>query len=149
MFPEDVNRMKACAAQLAGFKKNESQRFSLLVEDVFVCKNPDVNKMIVKYAILSRSTLYVQYVVLSEVYQKESQNLLSGEKTKIDDFQKIGEKLEEVRTELLNQDNNARLENSFVEFYIKDKLELKPEDIAKKIANGELVSEFKSQISED
>jgi hypothetical protein len=52
-----------------------------------------------------------------------------------------------VRTEILNQDNNARLEASFVEFYIKDKLELRPEDIAKKIRNGELVSEFKEDIS--
>jgi hypothetical protein len=147
MFPEDINRMKSTAAQLSGFKKNDSGRFNTVMEEIFVCRNHDINKMIVKYSILSRSTMYVQYVVLSEVYQKESLNLLSGAKTKIDDFQKIGSELEIVRTEILNQDNNARLEASFVEFYIKDKLELRPEDIAKKIRNGELVSEFKEDIS--
>lgn len=149
LYPNDANRAKSCAAELAGFKKNQSGRFNDIVEKIFVCKNSEVNKMIVKYAVLSRSTLYLKYVVLSEVYQQESVNLLSGNKTKIDDFSKIGEELENVKTELLSHDNNMRLEQSFIDFYVKDKLELRPEDIAKKIQNGERIPKVKKEVSQD
>jgi len=149
IYPNDINRAKSAAAELAGFKKNESDRFNELVEKMFVCQIGEINKMIVKYAVLSRSTIYVQYVVLSEVYQQESLNLLSGEKTKIDDFKKIAAELEDVKMEILNQDNNIRLEQSFVDFYIKDKLELRPEDIAKKLENGEPITRVKKAVSKD
>jgi hypothetical protein len=64
--------------------------------------------------------------------------LLSGEKgARVGDFDSLSDKLDSVRQEILSNDNSIKLNEDFMSFYFEDKLYLRPEDIAKKIQQGE------------
>lgn len=131
---KDMWRKKMFAADLAGFVKEENGKYLGKVEDMMKCKNTPVNSMIIRYVMLMRSSLYSKFTILQEVYFNVSEGLLGGN-TKIDDFNKINKELEQCESELLSNDN--LLSDDLTKYYFQDKLELRPEDIAKKLANGE------------
>jgi Zn-dependent M28 family amino/carboxypeptidase len=66
--------------------------------------------------------------------------LLSGEKgTKIAEFDLLSDKLDEVRNDLFRKDNSPDLQKEFMAFYFEERLMLRPEDIAKKLKQGDVV----------
>jgi hypothetical protein len=134
----DLKKIKVSAAELAGFKKQEDGRFLSNVEEILACKNIDVNRMIIRYALSHKSALYSKFVIYSELHLSEMGKLLSGEKgARVGDFDSLSDKLDSVRQEILSNDNSIKLSEDFMSFYFEDKLYLRPEDIAKKIQQGE------------
>lgn len=131
----DIKKLKAKAADLAGFIKQEDGRYLSNVEAVLVCQNREVNKMIVRYVLQHRNALYERYVLYSGLYQNQMEAMIAGEKvSKLSDFDALGDKLDEIRQQLFNQDKSKPLQDELQAFYFEDRLLLRPEDIAKKLA---------------
>ncbi|MDU9793817.1 hypothetical protein RGC27_08235, partial [Helicobacter pylori] len=52
----------------------------------------------------------------------------------IRNFQMLGTQLDGIKQELLSGDKNLKLQEDLMQYYFEDKLELRPEDIARKRA---------------
>lgn len=135
----ESTRLKIKAADLAGFVRQDDGRFLSNVENVLNGGNEIANRMIIRYVVQHKNSLYTRFVMYQELYENEMNKLRSGEKgaAKISEFDTLGDKLDEIRQELFSQDNNIKLQNDFHQFYFEDKLLLRPEDIAEKLRKGE------------
>ena len=130
----DLRKLKVKAAELAGFIKQDDGRFLSNVENVLLCGNRIVNKMIIRYCIQHKNMLYVKYVMYQQLYFTQMEQLLAGEKSgKVSEFDSIGDKIDEIRNQLFNQDKSQKLNSELEAFYFEDKLLLRPEDIARKL----------------
>lgn len=135
----ESTRLKIKAADLAGFVRQDDGRFLSNVENVLNGCNEIANRMIIRYVVQHKNSLYTRFVMYQELYENEMNKLRNGEKgaAKISEFDTLGDKLDEIRQELFSQDNNIKLQNDFHQFYFEDKLLLRPEDIAEKLRKGE------------
>lgn len=136
----EINRLKIKAADLAGFVRQEDGKFLSNVEEVLAGSNEVANRMIIRYVVQHKNSLYTRFVMYQELYENEMQKLRSGDKgvAKISEFDILGDKLDDIRQELFSQDNNQKLQQDFTQFYFEDKLLLRPEDIAEKLRKGEM-----------
>ncbi len=130
----DLNKRKVVAADLSLFTREEGGKFNPKVEDMFRCEIPEINSMIIRYIMMSKSVLFQRYCVYSEAYFNASVKFLAGQ-IKIDEFNKISKELELCESELLAEDN--KLHDDFTQYYFEDRLELRPEDIAERLKKGE------------
>lgn len=133
----DLNRKKIIAADLAGFIKEDNGQYNPKVEELFRCDIPDcpdINPMIIRYLLLSKSALFQRFCILSEAYSNISAKFLTGN-GKIDEFTKLGREIDDCESELLAHDNN--LHEDFTQYYFESRLELRPEDIAERLKKGE------------
>ena len=134
---DDFKKLKAKAAELAGFLKNSEQKFLKPVEEILSCNNRDVNFMIVRYVIHHKSAKYHEMVILKEAHLKISAKVLEDPSAKeLASFKTVGAQVDEIQQELLSGDNNPKLQENLLEYYFEDKLELRPEDIARRRAAG-------------
>jgi len=129
----DLYKKKMVAAELVKFLKEPDGKYDKNVEEVIQCENETVNAMIIRYVTGMKSVLYQKYVLFSELHTRESIKLLNGS-SKIDEYKKISAELENCESQLLSGDN--LLHEDLTRYYFEDKLELRPEDIAIKIAEG-------------
>lgn len=128
----DIKKIKTKAAELAGFKKDEEGRFLKPIEDMITCLNHTVNTMIVRYVVYHKSARYEDMVILSEARSKLSAGLLNNPSDRdIKNFQSLGTQLDEIKQDLLSGDTNKKIQEDLMQYYFEDKLELRPEDIAK------------------
>lgn len=130
----DLWRKKVIAAELALFIKEPGGRFNGKVEQMMKCDVPEVNAMIVRYLTGMNSAKYQRYALLSEKYARISQKFLDGNE-KMDEFNKVSESLEQAEADLLAGDK--LLIPDLTKYYFVDKLELRPEDIALRLSNGD------------
>ncbi len=134
---ENIKQIKGKAAELAGFKKNESGKYNEDVEALMSCQLTEINKMFIRYITLHKSALYHRYAILSEVYDNLSEKLLRTQDTKdVKTFDETGDKLDTIKQDLLSGDNSKKLEDDLNEYYFADRLALRPEDIAAKRQEG-------------
>lgn len=131
----DIKKVKTKAAELAGFKKDSDGRFLKPVESMILCDDRVVNAMIVRYVSLHKSAKYHEMVILSEAHVKVSVNVLeSPSATDIKNFQMLGTQLDSIKQDLLSGDTSKKLQEDLMQYYFEDKLELRPEDVARKRA---------------
>jgi len=131
----DIKKIKTKAAELAGFNKDDNGRFLKPVEEVILCNDRVVNAMIIRYVLEHKSAKYHEMVVLSEAHVKLSVNVLEAPTDKdIKNFQTVGTQVDNIKQELLSGDNSSKLQEDLLHYYFEDKLQLRPEDIARKRA---------------
>lgn len=139
----DIKKVKGKAAELAGFRLQEDGTFLPNVMQMMECNNREVNQMIIRYSVLHKSAKYHQYVVLREAQVKLSVNIIEDpNKANVASFNDVSERVDSAQQELLSGDNNANLQDSFHEYYFENELQLRPEDIAKrltKLKQGETI----------
>ncbi|HMG14780.1 MAG TPA: hypothetical protein VK590_05010, partial [Saprospiraceae bacterium] len=134
---QDIKRLKGKAAELAGFKIQADGNFMGHVMELMECNNRTVNQMIIRYVILHKSAKYHEMVVLREALAKLSVNVVENPTDKdLKNFQVVGERVDNVQQELLSGDNNEHLQSDLFEYYFEDQLQLRPEDVARKIREG-------------
>lgn len=131
---KDLWRRKMIAAELAQFVKEPGGRYKEVVEDMMKCNNKVVNAMIMRYLTGMYSGIYQRYALMCEMHARTSEKMLAGE-AKIDDFNKVCDALEKAEHDLLSGDN--LLIPDLTRYYFEDKLELRPEDIALRLSNGD------------
>ena len=62
---------------------------------------------------------------------------------RVKDLRSIQEELESTMSVILNQDNNLVLKDTVMRYIEEDRLSIRPEDIAMKIAKGETPIQYK------
>jgi hypothetical protein len=135
----DVLKRKIEVAHDCQFKIEEGGTFESVVEDFLRGKNEIVNKKIVQFVFLHRSYKYSYQISVEAAYFNLMLQIQSGETDakNISKLAEIRDELEKNLMELLNQDNNYYLKDTLLRYMEDERLQLRPEDIAKKIQNGE------------
>lgn len=135
-FP-DVLKRKIEIAHEVGFKDVGGGIFEPPIEDLLKGRNQVVNKKIVEYVRLHRNFKYAFLVSIEASYYNLMVDIMGGETKRIGDARSIQTELEDTLMEILNQDNNPYLKDEILRYMEDERLQLRPEDIAKKLQNGE------------
>jgi hypothetical protein len=133
----DVLKRKIEVAHDVGFETEAGGNFIPLVEDFLRGKNEKVNKKICAYVRMHRNYKYAYLVAMDESYYTLMLQIIGGDTKKITDAKNAQEELEGTLLEILNEDNNPTLKDEFLRYMENERLELRPEDIAKKMQAGE------------
>ena len=140
----DVLKRKIEVAHDCEFRVELGGNFEPLVEDFLRGKNKVVNQKAVAYVRLHRNYKYSYIVTMDESYYTIMLEIIGGETKRIKDAKEAQGELEETLLEMLNQDNNPYLRDELLRYLEDERLALRPEDIAKKLQDGETPVEIKS-----
>jgi len=132
----DVLKRKIEVAHDCEFQIETGGNFEPLVEDFLKGKNRIVNQKAVAYVRLHRNFKFAYMVTIEESYYTLMLEILGGETKKIATAKEIQGELEETLLEILNQDNNPYLRDEILRYMEDERLQLRPEDIAKKAQEG-------------
>jgi len=132
----DVLKRKIEVAHDCGFSTVEGGNFESPVEDFLKGKNKIVNRKIVTYVRLHRNYKYSYLVTIDESYYSLMLDILGGETKKIASAKEVQGELEETLLEILGQDNNPYVRDELLRYMEEERIELRPEDIAKKLQEG-------------
>jgi hypothetical protein len=128
----DIMKTKILAAELAGFKRT-SNRFERLVDAMMMCEIEQINAMIVRYVSIQKDVTYQKYCILQEAYARAGKEILDGATKDINQFTKIEDELTATQDELVQNDNSEKIKQELYRFYLEDRVELRPEEIAAKL----------------
>lgn len=135
-FP-DVLKRKIEAAHDVGFEDIGGGQFESPIEDLLKGRNQVVNKKVVEYVRLHRNFKYAFLVSIEASYYNIMVDIMGGATKQINDARNIQTELEDTLMEILNQDNNPYLKDEILRYMEDERLQLRPEDMAKKMQNGE------------
>lgn len=133
----DVLKRKVEVAHDLGFPVKENGDFESVIEDMLRGKNDVVNRKIVQFVRMHRNFKYSYLVSIESAYYNLMLEIIGGETRNISKAKDMRDDLEESLLELLNQDNNPMLKDAMLRYIEEERLALRPEDIAKKMQNGE------------
>jgi len=133
----DPLKRKVEIAHDAGFELIEGGIFEAPVEDFLRGRNAIVNRKISAYVRLHRSYKYAFQVMIESSYYNLMEEILGGEMKNFSKARDLKDELENNLLELLNQDNNPILKDEILRYMEAERLALRPEDIAKKLQDGE------------
>ncbi len=140
----DVLKRKIEVAHDVGFITIEGGNFEPPVEDFLRGKNRIVNRKIVEYVRLHRNFKYAYLVSVESSYYNLMVEILGGETKNMSKAKELQGELEDNLLEILNQDNNSFLKDEILRYIEEERLALRPEDIARKLQNGEIPVSIKS-----
>jgi len=135
----DVLKRKIEVAHDCKFKMQDNGTFESVVEDFLVGKNDVVNKKVVQYVTLHKSYKYAFQISIEAAYFDLMVSIQKGEadsKT-LTKLAELRDELENNLMELLSQDNNPYVKDMMLQYLEDERLQLRPEDIARKMQNGE------------
>jgi hypothetical protein len=132
-----VLKRKIEVAHDCDFTLNEEGIFESVVEDFIRGKNKVVNQKIVQYVFMFRSYKFSYQISIETAYFNLMLEIQSGETKNIGKLSELRDNLESNLLELLNQDNNPHLKDEILRYMEETRLELRPEDMAKKAQEKE------------
>ena len=133
----DVLKRKIEVAHDIGFELIEGGMFESAIEDILKGRNDIVNKKIVQFVRMHRSYAYSYQVSVEASYANLMLEIQGGETKSITKLGDLRDELERNLMEMLGQDNNPYLKDEILRYMESERLDLRPEDIAKKMQNGE------------
>jgi hypothetical protein len=133
----DVLKRKVEIAHDVGFKMDEKGVFLEPVEDMLKGKNEVVNRKIVEFVRIHRSFKYTYLVTIEASYYNVMLEVMEGATKRIPDLRNIQEELEDTMADLLTEDDNPYIKDAILRYVEEERLQLRPEDVALKLANGE------------
>lgn len=133
----DVLKRKIEIAHDVGFEDIGGGIFEPPIEDFLKGKNRVVNTKIVEYVRMHRNFKYAFLVSIEASYYNIMVDIMGGATKQIGDARSIQTELEDTLMEILNQDNNPYLKDEILRYMEDERLQLRPEDIAKKLQTGE------------
>lgn len=133
----DILKRKVEVAHDLEFKILEDGKFESPIEAILMGKNEIVNKKIVQFVRMHRSFKYTYLVSIESAYYNLMLEILGGDTRNISKAKDMRDDLEDSLLELLNQDSNPYLKDEVLRYMETERLALRPEDIAKKLQNGE------------
>lgn len=135
-FP-DVLKRKIEIAHDVGFEMDEKGVFADPIEDMLKGNNNIVNKKIVEFVRMLRSPKYSYLVTIEASYYNVMLQVMEGETKRISDLRNMQQELEDAMLDLLNEDDNPFIKDAVLRYMEEERLMLRPEDIAVKLANDE------------
>ena len=133
----DVLKRKVEIAHDVGFTMDEKGVFKEPVEDMLKGNNEVVNQKIVEFVRIHRSFKYTYLVTIEASYYNVMLEVMEGATKRIPDLKNIQEELEETMADLLTEDDNPYIKDAILRYVEEERLQLRPEDIALKLANNE------------
>lgn len=133
----DVLKRKIEIAHDVGFGMDNKGNFSDPVEDMLKGNNKIVNNKIVEFVRMQRSFKYTYLVTIEASYYNVMLEVMEGATKRIPDLRDIQEELENTMVQLLNEDDNPYIRDAVLRYIEEERLQLRPEDIALKLANNE------------
>lgn len=133
----DVLKRKIEIAHDIGFKMDKKGIFEEPVEDMLKGKNTIVNCKVVEFVRIQRSFKYTYLVTIEASYYNVMLEVMQGATKRIPDLRGIQEELEETMVDILNEDENPHLKDAVLRYVEEERLQLRPEDIALKLAENE------------
>ena len=133
----DVLKRKIEIAHDVGFPMDEKGVFAEPVEDMLKGNNKIVNRKIVEFVRIHRSFKYTYLVTIEASYYNVMLEVMEGATKRIPDLRNIQEELEDTMVDLLNEDDNPYIRDAVLRYMEEERLHLRPEDIAVKLANNE------------
>jgi len=133
----DVLKRKIEIAHDVGFKVDDHGNFEDPVEDFMKGKNEVVNRKIVEFVRIHRSFKYAYLVTIETSYYNLMLDVMGGATKRIPDLRDIQEELENTMAELLTEDDNPYIRDAVLRYMEEERLQLRPEDIALKLAADE------------
>ena len=131
------------AAIEAGFELNEQNKFDSYVEELFNGANTLCLDMIVAYCKYHYSVKYSFLVMMEALFFTNLRTAVAGlGANKMAELKQIQEAMEGAQRELLAFDTNKDLVKTLYKKIGSDKIELAPEDIAKKLKEGKTIEEI-------
>jgi hypothetical protein len=133
----DVLKRKIEIAHDVGFPMDEKGVFSDPVEDMLKGSNKIVNRKVVEFVRIQRSFKYTYLVTIETSYYNVMLEVMEGATKRIPDLRNIQEELEQTMVDMLNDDDNPYIRDAVLRYMEEERLQLRPEDIAMKLANDE------------
>ena len=133
----DALKRKIEIAHDVEFQEEGGGVFVSPVEDLLKGKNRIVNQKIVEYVRLHRNFKYAFLVSIEASYYTMMVEVMGGSVKQVSDMKGIQIELEDTMLDILNQDNNPYLKEEILRYMEDERLQLRPEDIAKKLQAGE------------
>lgn len=127
----DVLIRKVEAAKGAGWEIVEQGLFQEDVEKLLRGENKQVNKMIVAFVRLHRNFKYSYLIALEETFYRFLNESIEGEIKNLAQMKSTQAELEELITELLNEDKNPNVREESLRYVEESRLNLRPEDVAR------------------
>jgi len=137
IYEENLNKRKKIAAELIGWKMTDG-KFRKMHQEIMDGKDRVVNAMIIRFLKLHRSVEYATLVAYEEAYFNMLSKMMTEDISKSDHetFMKIEQEVIKRSADFFNGDTNKGLQNDLIEAIELDKLEFRPEDIARKLREG-------------
>ena len=145
VYEENVSKRKKIAANMVGWRQNADGGYPLKIEAILTNKNGLVNALIIRYLKLMRSVEYSSLVAFEEQYFNMISKMIQEDISKQDHeaFVKVEESLNRRVLDFCSGDYAKGLHNSIYESIELEKLGLRPEDIARKLRNGDDIVDVK------
>lgn len=133
-FPEPLRRKAACA-KLAGFDYNSSSGdFHPKVSSMLRGDDTRVNRMIISFCAHHYSTEFTTLCATRDMYFRMLEDQTDPNKVK--SIFTINEELRKLELSMINNDISPQVSVSLIQRMEEVKLELRPEDVATRIAQG-------------
>lgn len=133
---EPTERMFA-AAEYSGFKVDKDKDLSEELKEMFLGKNELVNKMIVDYLRIHKTSKWALVKANEKMFYDELSRILKGEKESSIGINNLDRKLQTSIEELTNRNNNILLQEEVMDSIAQEALQLTPEIIANRLEKGE------------
>lgn len=147
--PEFWERKRICAT-LAGFKLKDGKKYSKHVKNFLIGSNIVVNGMIIRYLLLFNNPDYIELQVASDMYQKQALKAMKlGISAGADSVKKTNEnltilnkKIKETTILVFGGKESSELEEKLYFEMQRNRLELRPEDIANVDKDGNKLKDY-------
>jgi len=139
-YPDPKKRKAVCAA-LAGFQYDPiTGKFNDLVSDMLRGKNAMVNRMIISFTAHHYSTEFSTLCSMRDMFYSMMED--QTDPTKVKSIFAIQQDLVKLERDMLNNDDSKIISMALVQRMEEIKLELKPEDVARRISEGKSPIDF-------
>jgi hypothetical protein len=145
VYEQNLPKRKRMAAELAGWIPDAKGEFTPAIKAIIEGKDKSVNKMIVRYCKIHKSPRYAALVGMEETFYSILERMVDGSDMKAADistFKSFETEIEDRATEFLNGDSTREIVQQVYEDIELEQLELRPEDIAKKLKSGKSPVDF-------
>ena len=131
------------SAIAAGFKPDDSGSFTDEVHDLILCKNDEINKVILRYLYLQHDRLFQTYVIYSEMYLHQSREILKYDfqqpahaKAAKENLDTLNKDIEELEFKIFSGEETKVLKDMLYEESGNLLNDLRPERIAIRLEQG-------------
>lgn len=132
----DVTQRKFAAALYVGFELNKDSKFESHIEMIIFNMMPKINQMIVRYIRDQGDPEYSFVKAIEDDYYRQLEKIHGAQTYKLADVKSMKETLAKSALELRSKDESPLLMKELYQLVNEDNLKLKPEDIAKALADG-------------
>jgi hypothetical protein len=133
---KDLVKRKTLCALEAGFEQ-ENSRFKDDIIKVMICADKQINAMIIRYLSFFNNHHFSYLVALLQGYEKELNNIMAGDAKNLQLVQDYMKQIEITERKMLNNDTSVELKADLYAYIESKRLELRPEDIAKRMSMSE------------